>query len=107
MVENATALEFSAGFITLTDSHGRKTKYPIASVLRAADIPTGLTFTQITAISTLASLMAVLIKTLISRGILDESFMEKGDYNLDAVIEVIENMGADYANPDITTTPAV
>ena len=99
--------EFIPGYITLTDAHGRKTKHAIAPVLRAEDIPTGLTYSQVTAISTLASLVAVLIRTLIYKGILDESFMEKGEYDLATIIEVINNMGADFGVPDITTTPAV
>ena len=101
MVENATTIDLTAGYITLTDSHGRATRHPIANVLRAADIPTGLTYSQVTAISTF------LIRTLIYRGYLDQNFMDDNQYNLDAIIEVLENMGADYDQPDITTTPAV
>jgi hypothetical protein len=72
-------------------------------MLRASDIPTGITHTQVSAISTLADMVAVLIRTLIARNVLDESFMEKGDYNLDFIVKSIETMGGDYSNPDLTT----
>ena len=107
MADKSANVEFAPGYITLTDSHGRKTQSSIADMLRAADIPTGLTYSQVGAISTLASMFAVLIRTLIYRGYLDEKFMDDNQYNLDAIIEVLENMGADFGLPDITTTPAV
>ncbi len=107
MAKGTENVEFEPGTITLTDSHGRKRAFPIVDMLRAADIPVGLTYSQVGAISTLASLVAVLIRTLIARGILDESFMEEGEYDLATIVEVLENMGADYGEPDITTTPAV
>ena len=69
--------EFEAGFITVTYENGTRTKFPIADVLRAGDIPTGLTATQVSGITTLANLVAVLIRTLIDRQVLDESFLEK------------------------------
>ena len=96
--------EFSPGYITITDSHGRKTAHPIANILRAADIPVGLTYTQVGAITTLANLIVVLIRTLIDRQVLDESFMENDDYDLDAIIETIEGMGGAYHEPDLTVS---
>ena len=106
MAKGTENLEFIPGYITLTDAHGRKTRHPVADVLRSTDIPTGLTYSQVGAISTLASLFVVLIRTLQAKGIIDESFMDEGQYDLKAVVEVLENMGADYTLPDITTTPA-
>ena len=107
MAKDTDKVELTPGTITLTDSHGRKTSHAIASLLRATDIPTGLTYAQVGAISTLASLVVVLVRTLIHRGVLDDSFLEKGEYDLATIIEVLENMGADFGVPDITTTPAV
>ena len=98
-----TRILFEPGFIVV-EVDGSRTQYPITSVLRAADIPTGLTYAQVGAIKTLANLVAVLIRTLIDRQILDESFMEDGDYDLAAIIETIENMGGDFGEPDLTVS---
>ena len=99
---NVQGVEFSAGYITLTFEGGTKTQYPIANVLRALDIPAGLTYTQVVGIKTLANLVVVLIRTLIDRQVLNESFMEDDDYDLDAIIQSIEGMGGDYGEPDIS-----
>lgn len=94
-------ITFTPGFITLYDGGATPTKYAIADVLRALDIPTGLTHTQMEEISKLANMFAVLIRTLIDRQILDESFLENDDYSLDALIQSIEQMGGSYHEPDI------
>jgi hypothetical protein len=104
MANPLAGVSFSPGFITLTDIGGNKTAYPIADVLRALDIPTGLTYEQVGAITTLANLVAVLIRTLIDRQVLNESFMEEDDYDLDAIVQSIEDMGGDYGEPDISVT---
>ena len=101
--ENAAGVALSAGFITLTDAHGRQTRHPIADVLRAADIPS-LTYEQVGAIKTLANLVVVLIRTLIARDVLDEQFMEENDYDLAAIVQTIEDMGGDYIEPDLTVS---
>ena len=95
-------VEFESGYIVLTDANGHKTRYPIADVLRAADIP-ALTYSQVATISTLANLVVILIRTLIDRNVLDESFLEEGDYNLDDIVEAVEGMGGSYGEPDLTT----
>jgi hypothetical protein len=101
-LENAVSLTIVPGYIITVDANGKQVmRYPIASVLRAADIPS-LTYTQVQAITALANLTVVLIRTLIDRQILDESFLEKDEYNLDDIIESIENMGGDFGEPDIT-----
>ena len=99
---NVANLEFEAGYIVVTDDNGHKTRYPIADVLRAADIP-ALTYSQVAQISTLANLVAVLVRTLIDNGTLGETFLEDGDYNLDDIVETIGNMGGDYGEPDLST----
>ena len=48
-------IAFSSGYITLTREGGNQTRYPIANVLRALDIPTWLTYAQVGAITTLAN----------------------------------------------------
>ena len=94
-------VEFESGYIVLTDVNGHKTRYPIADVLRAADIP-AITYSQVAQITTLANLVVVLVRTLIDKGVLDESFLEDGGYNLDDLIETIKGMGGDYGDPDLT-----
>ncbi len=95
-------ITFESGYIVLHRDSGGSTKYPIASVLRALDIPTGLTYAQVGAVSTLANMFAVLIRTLIANDVIGESFMEDNDYDLDAIIETIGNMGGAYDAPDLT-----
>ena len=96
-------VELIPGFLRITDDGGAKHQIAIADVLRAADIP-ALTYSQVGAIKTLANMVVVLIRTLIDRQILNESFMENDDYDLDAIIESIEDMGGDYGEPDLTVT---
>jgi len=43
MAQNVAGLEFTPGYITLTDGGGRRTQYAVANILRALDIPVGLT----------------------------------------------------------------
>ncbi len=68
------SLAFSAGFITVTNDDGPPVKHAIADVLRALDIPTGLTHVQVKPITTLANLIADLTKKLIAAGVLDAEF---------------------------------
>lgn len=96
------SIKFESGFIVVTTDSGPPTRYPIADMLRAADIP-ALTYSQVATISTLANLVAVLVRTLIDRQVLDESFLEDGGYNLDDIVETIAGMGGDYGEPDLTT----
>ena len=97
-------IAFSPGYITITNDNGTRTQYSVADILRALDIPAGLTYQQVSAITTLANLIVVLIRTLIDRQVLNESFMENDDYDLDALIESIESMGGAYHEPDISVT---
>lgn len=94
-----TNIEFEAGAIVVHRDAGPPTRYPIADVLRALDIPTGLTYSQVAAITTLANLIVILIRTLIDREVLDESFLEKDDFDLDAIIATVEAMGGSYDEP--------
>lgn len=102
MANAVTGISFSPGYITLTYEGGAQVEHGVADILRAIDIPTGLTYTQVAAISTLANHLVVLIRTLINRDVLNESFLEDGDLDLDAMIASIEAMGGDYADPDIS-----
>ena len=82
---------------------GQKSQLAISEILRAADIP-ALTYAQVGAIKTLANLVAVLIRTLIARDVVDEQFMEDNDYDLAAIVKTIEDMGGDYSEPDLTVS---
>jgi hypothetical protein len=97
-------ITYTPGFLTHIYDGGNSTIYPVADILRALDIPDGLTYEQVGAITTLANLVVVLVRTLMSKGILTESFLENNEYNLDDLIETIEDMGGDYAEPDLTVT---
>jgi hypothetical protein len=94
-------ITFEKGYITLHDGGANPTRYAIADVLRALDIPTGLTHTQVTGLTSLANMVVVLVRTLISREVINEDFMEEGEYDLTAIIEAIEKLGGDYGEPDI------
>lgn len=94
-------IEFESGFMVLVRDFGVRTRYPIADVLRLLDIPTGLTYTQVASISALANLVVILIRTLIDRKILDESFLEADDMSLDGIIEAVEAMGGSYHEPSL------
>jgi len=95
---------FESGFIVLTRTGDRQTRYAIADVLRALDIPTGLTYSQVGAITTLANLFVVLIRTLQAKDIVDEDFLEKGEFDISALIASIELMGGSYTDPDLNVT---
>ena len=72
---------FEPGFMTLVRDDGPPTKYAVADMLRALDIPVGLTHEQVGAITTLANLVVVLVRTLIAKDVLDEQFLENGEYD--------------------------
>ena len=95
-----TRLSTSPGYLILEED-GRRSQLAISEILRAADIP-ALTYEQVGAIKTLANLIVVLIRTLIARDVLDEQFLEEGDYDLAAIVQTIEDMGGDFGEPDLT-----
>ena len=97
MIKN---ISFEAGFIVV-ETDGPPRQYAIADMLRAADIP-ALTYSQVSSIKALANLVAILVRTLIDRQVLGESFLEDGDINLDDMVEALENMGGDYGEPDLS-----
>jgi len=97
-------VQFQAGKLLVTDDRDEGREYDIVNYLRAADIPTGLTYTQVQAITALANLVAVLIRTLIAREVISEEFREEGELDLEAIADVIEQMGGDFGEPDLTVT---
>lgn len=99
-------ITFEPGFLVLTHEGGQRTRQPVADILRALDIPAGLTHTQIASIHALANMFAILIRTLIDRQVLDESFLENDDFSLKALTEAIAAMGGDYMEPSIDDADA-
>ena len=99
MAKGTENVELTAGYITLTDAHGRKTRHKIE--LELDNIPTGLDYTQVPALTILANLFIVLVRTLRAKGIVDEEFLENGEYGLNLIVDVIEGIGGSYTEPDI------
>lgn len=95
------SLGFESGFIVITEDNGQITRQPIASVLRALDIPTGLTYSQVASISALANLVVILIRTLMDKQVLNESFLEKDEISLEGIVEAIEAMGGNFEEPTL------
>lgn len=99
-----TKIEFDAGYIYVTEPSGARTQTAVAGILRALDIPTGLTYSQVQGLTALANGLAVLVRTLIHKEILNEDFLEEGEYNLLHITEFIEELGGDYGDPDLSVT---
>ena len=99
-IEEITATE--PGFLTIRTSSGPPTKYPLADILRAVDIPIGLTHTQVDGIRILANLMVIVVRTLIGREILDEDFADDSgmEMSLEDIIHILEQLGGSYSEPD-------
>ncbi len=90
------------GFVIVHRAAGPPVKYPLADLLRAADIPTGLTHAQVAGLSTLANVFVILIRTLIARDVIDETFADSAGLSssLNQLIYVIEQLGGAYHQPD-------
>ena len=102
MPENVKGVDVSEpGFITIATSSGPPTRYPIADLLRAADIPVGLTHAQVAGVTYLANLVIVLMRTLIARDLLDETFADElgMDWDLEHIIYALESLGGAYQEP--------
>lgn len=90
------------GYIVITYDNGIPNRFAIADVLRAADIP-ALTNEQVSTIKTLSNLFVILIRTLISRGVLDNAFADTGgmDWDLESIQYAIEQMGGSFQEPQL------
>ncbi len=98
---NTRSITVEPGFIVIDSGSGPPTRYPIADVIRQPDIPTGLTHTQVDGVSLLANLVVVLIRTLINKEILDDTFADElgMDWDLNHLIYIIEQLGGVYHEP--------
>ncbi len=82
-------ITFEEGFIVVTkEGGGPPNKTPIADILRAADIPV-LNIESLELLSRAAKVIEILLKTLIDRNILDESY--ENDYDLAFIVGVLED----------------
>ena len=99
-IRMGTYLSTEPGYLVIEED-GRKSQLPIEDILRAVDMPI-ITYEKLKAVTALANMFAVLIRTLIARGVLGEDFMEEGDYSLEAIVQSIESMGGDYGEPDLS-----
>ncbi len=95
------SIRAEAGYLIIDPGSGPEISLPIADILRAADIP-ALTSEQVDGIRLLANLNVFIIRTLIEREILDETFADQLglDMDLDHIIYAIEQLGGSYAEPD-------
>ncbi len=82
-------ITFEAGFIVVTkEGGGPPAKTAIADILRAADVP-DLDIASMTLLSRMGKIFEIMLKTLLDRQVLDESY--ENDYDLDFIIEVLED----------------
>ena len=96
-----TRLYTSPGYLILEED-GRRSQLAISEILRAADIPTGLTYSQVQGLTTLANMCALVIRALIDSDAIDESIFENSGYTLESITEAIEQLGGDYGEPDLS-----
>ncbi len=101
-IRMGTYLSTEPGYLVITED-GRKSQLAISEILRAIDMP-ALTYEQVEAIKTLSNLFVVLVRTLIDKGLIGETFMEKHNLNLEDIAHVIEEIGGDYLDPDLTVS---
>lgn len=95
---------YEPGYFVHVYDDGTRKSIPVSSILRALDIPIGLNHVWMKEITTLANLVADLTKKLIAAGVLDAEFTGEDGYDLEAIIQTIEDMGGNYAEPDLNTT---
>jgi hypothetical protein len=96
-----TYLSTSPGYLVITED-GRKSQLAISEILRAVDMPQ-LTYEQVGAVKTLANLIADLTKKLIVSEILPADFTGEDGYELETIVETINNIGGNFGEPDLST----
>ena len=99
---NTRGITVEPGFIVIDHGSGPPVAHPISEILRQLDIPVGLTHDQVAGVSLLANLMVIVIRTLIDKGILDETFADGEDdmnWDLDHLSYAIEQLGGSYIEP--------
>ena len=99
---NTPNVTLTEGFITIKNPSGPPTQFPVADLLRAADIPEGLTSEHVDGVRLLSNMVVILIRTLISRQVLDDAFADSlgMDWDLDHIIYALEQLGGSYDEPN-------
>ena len=102
MPDTLKSLTTRAGFLTIDRGSGPPVDIPIADILRAADIPVGLTHIQVAGITYLANLVVVLVRALIAKDLLDETFADElgMDWDLEHIVYALESLGGTYHEPN-------
>ena len=97
------SLTYRKGFITIDRGSGPPADIAIADILRAADIPVGLTHAQVDGIRLIANLMAIFLRALIAKDILGEDLTDDlgMDWDLEHIIYALESLGGTYHEPDL------
>ena len=86
-------IEYEPGYIITTDDGGRRTRHPIAPILRAADIP-DLTISSLTLLTSLAQVMIVLLRTLQEKEVISDEFT--GDFDLEYMLgTLVDDLSAE------------
>jgi len=100
MVNEVVTLE--PGYVTIPQPSGPPLRTAISKYLRAPDIPEGLTHSQVDGVRLLANLVAIMLRTLIARDLLDEDFADDLGigWDLDHIVYVLEQLGGSYHEPD-------
>ena len=102
---NIVKIEYTPSYIYTTDESGNRTKHALANMLVAGDIPAGLTYVQVASLKALANLIAIIVRTLIAREILDETFDDEHGMEMDLahLVKAIEDMRGSYHEPTLAS----
>ena len=102
MARNVTGITLEPGYLVIATNSGPPTRFPLADILRAADIPEGLTSAHVDGVRLLSNMVVILIRTLIDRQVMDDTFADSlgMDWDLDHIIYALEQLGGSYAEPD-------
>ena len=72
-------ISFEAGSFVVTDAEELKTRFPIADMIRATDVP-DLLIANLTLLTKLADQVSTLMETLIEQGVIDQNFSQGFDF---------------------------
>ena len=103
MAGDVRVISTEPGFITIDTGSGPPRRIAVANLLRAGDIPVGLTHTQVDGIRLLANMVVILIRVLQRAKILNEDFSDDAGmtWDLDHIIYALGELGGSYAEPDL------
>jgi hypothetical protein len=95
-------ISFDSGGMVIQYNGGPPKKIDWTTILAAADIPTGLTHTQVDGIRLLANVQVIILRTLLNAELIGDQLGSEGsEWDLEAVIYALEQMGGSFEEPDI------